>query len=53
MKTPNGKNAAEAFFGTNINLSPTKIINHFVLPWNIEVTFEETCALLRVVETQW
>jgi hypothetical protein len=54
VKTPNGKNMAEAFFSTNIHLAPTKIIEYFVLRWNIEVTFEETRALLGVeTQRQW
>jgi len=54
VKTPGGKNEAEAFFSTDINLTPTKIIRYFVLRWNIEVTFEETRAHLGVeTQRQW
>lgn len=54
VKTPNGKNEAEAFFSTNIDLNPTQIIRYFVLRWNIEVTFEETRAHLGVeTQRQW
>lgn len=54
VKTPNGKNEAEAFFSTDINLAPTQIIRCFVLRWNIEVTFEETRAHLGVeTQRQW
>lgn len=54
VKTPDGKNVAEAFFSTDINVAPTKIIEYFVLRWNIEVTFEETRALLGVeTQRQW
>lgn len=54
VKTPNGKNEAEAFFSTNIELAPTRIIRYFVLRWNIEVTFEETRAHLGVeTQRQW
>lgn len=54
IKTPDGKNDAEAFFSTDINNLPAKIINWFVLRWNIEVTFEETRAHLGVeTQRQW
>lgn len=54
VKTPGGKNEAEAFFCTDINLKPTQIIRYFVLRWNIEVTFEETRAHLGVeTQRQW
>lgn len=45
---------AEAFFSTDIKLTPEQIINWFVLRWNIEVTFEETRAHLGVeTQRQW
>ncbi|HAT4482303.1 TPA: hypothetical protein I9282_003162, partial [Legionella pneumophila] len=54
VKTPNGKNEAEAFFSTDINLTPVQIIRYFVLRWNIEVTFEETRAHLGIeTQRQW
>ena len=54
VKTPNGKNEAETFFSTHVDLEPTQIINYFVLRWNIEVTFEETRAHLGVeTQRQW
>lgn len=54
VKTPGGKNEAETFFSTNIDLKPTQIINYFVLRWNIEVTFEEARANLGVeTQRQW
>jgi hypothetical protein len=54
VKTPDGKNAAETFFSTNIELEPTQIIDYFVLRWNIEVTFEETRAHLGIeTQRQW
>jgi len=54
VKTPDGKNEAEAFFSTNIDLQPAQIIRYFVLRWNIEVTFEETRAHLGVeTQRQW
>ena len=54
VKTPNGKNVAETFFSTDINNTPSQIINWFVLRWNIEVTFEEVRAHLGVeTQRQW
>lgn len=54
VKTPNGKNEAEVFFSTNISLEPVKIINYFILRWNLEVTFFETRAHLGVeTQRQW
>jgi hypothetical protein len=54
VKTPNGKNEAETFFSTNLENSPTQIIEWFVLRWNIEVTFEETRAHLGIeTQRQW
>lgn len=54
VKTPNGKNEAETFFNTDVDLEPVQIINYFVLRWNIEVTFEETRSNLGVeTQRQW
>jgi hypothetical protein len=54
VKTPNGKNEAETFFSTRLDLSPTQIIRYFILRWNIEVTFEETRVHLGVeTQRQW
>lgn len=54
VKTPDGKNAAEAFFSTDIDMAPADIIKNFVLRWNLEVTFEETRAHLGVeTQRQW
>lgn len=54
VKTPDGKNPAETFFSTDINLEPAQLINYFVLRWNIEVTFEETRAHLGIeTQRQW
>jgi hypothetical protein len=53
VSDPN-KNHTEAFFSTDINLEPEKIVNYFVLRWNIEVTFFETRAHLGVeTQRQW
>lgn len=54
VKTPDGKNTAETFFSTDIDLEPTQVIHYFVLRWNIEVTFEETRAHLGIeTQRQW
>ena len=54
VKTPNGKNEAETFFSTDVELAAMQIINYFVLRWNIEVTFEEVRASLGVeTQRQW
>ena len=54
VKTPNGKNEAETFFSTDVELEASQIINYFVLRWNIEVTFEEVRASLGVeTQRQW
>lgn len=54
VKTPHGKNRAETFFSTDIELTPVEIVQYFVLRWNIEVTFEETRAHLGVeTQRQW
>lgn len=48
------KDGAEAFFTTDLSLAPEKIINWFVLRWNIEVTFEEMRAHLGMeTQRQW
>jgi hypothetical protein len=48
------KEEAEAFFSTDLAMAPDIIINHFVLRWNIEVTFEETRAHLGIeTQRQW
>ncbi len=38
---PTGKSRPEAFFSTDRRLSPEKIVEYYVLRWNVEVTFEE------------
>ena len=54
VKTPGGKNEAEVFFSTDMTLEPVKIINYFILRWNLEVTFAETRAHLGVeTQRQW
>jgi hypothetical protein len=47
-------NQPEAFFSTDIKLEPEKIINYFILRWNVEVTFFETRAHLGIeTQRQW
>jgi len=49
-----GTDQAEAFFSTDLNAAPDQIINHFVLRWNIEVTFFESRAHLGMeTQRQW
>jgi hypothetical protein len=44
----------EAFFSTDLTLSAAKVVEYFVLRWNIEVTFEEARAHLGVeTQRQW
>ena len=51
---PIGKHSPEVFFSTDTSLAMEKIIEYFVLRWNIEVTFEETRAHLGVeTQRQW
>jgi hypothetical protein len=35
---PTGKPRSEAFFSTDSSLAPQKIIEYYVLRWNVEVT---------------
>lgn len=54
VKTPDGKNKAQAFFSTDLKNTPAQIISWFVLRWNIEVTFAETRMHLGVeTQRQW
>ena len=49
-----GAEQAEAFFSTDLNAAPDQIINHFILRWNVEVTFEESRAHLGIeTQRQW
>lgn len=44
----------ESFFSTDQNLSAIKIIEYFILRWNLETTFEEVRAHLGVeTQRQW
>lgn len=48
---PAGEDRPQAFFATDNGLAPERIVELFVLRWNVEVTFEETRRHLGV-ETQ-
>lgn len=51
---PEGKDKPEAFFTTDGYLAPKRIVEIFVLRWNIEVTFEEVRRHLGVeTQRQW
>jgi len=51
---PDGKHRPEAFFSTDTRLSPLKIVEYYVLRWNVDVTFEESRRHLGVeTQRQW
>jgi hypothetical protein len=51
---PEGKFRTEAFFSTDTAQSPERIVEVFVMRWNIEVTFEEVRRHLGVeTQRQW
>ena len=51
---PEGKLRMEAFFCTDLQATPTQILEWVVMPWSVEVTFEETRAHLGVeTQRQW
>jgi len=51
---PEGKFRSEAFFCTDIQLSAIKIVEYYVLRWNVDVTFEESRRHLGVeTQRQW
>jgi hypothetical protein len=51
---PEGKSRTEAFFSTDTTLSAERIVEIFVMRWNIEVTFEEVRRHLGVeTQRQW
>ena len=54
MVDPTSYNKPEVFFQYPCRSLPEKIIEYFVLRWNIEVTFEEVRAHLGVeTQRQW
>ena len=51
---PTGENRPQAFFATDVDLTPERIVEIFVLRWNAEVTFEEARRHLGVeTQRQW
>lgn len=51
---PAGEARPQAFFATDADLTPERIVEIFVLRWNVEVTFEETRRHLGVeTQRQW
>jgi hypothetical protein len=51
---PAGEERPQAFFATDDGLAPERIVELFVLRWNVEVTFEETRRHLGVeTQRQW
>jgi len=51
---PDGRLRPEACFSTHLDLAPAKIVEWFVLRWNVEVTFEEGRRHLGVeTQRQW
>jgi hypothetical protein len=51
---PTGEERPQAFFSTDIDLTPERIVEIFVLRWNVEVTFEEVRRHLGVeTQRQW
>jgi hypothetical protein len=51
---PAGQDRPQAFFSTDADLTPERIVEVFVLRWNVEVTFEETRRHLGVeTQRQW
>ncbi|MFM8331619.1 MAG: transposase [Candidatus Methylumidiphilus sp.] len=51
---PAGEKRPQAFFATDDGLTPERIVELFVLRWNVEVTFEEARRHLGVeTQRQW
>jgi hypothetical protein len=51
---PEGKCRTEAFFSTDTQLLPIRIVEYYVLRWNVEVTFEESRRHLGIeTQRQW
>jgi hypothetical protein len=51
---PSGETRPQAFFATDTGLTPERIVEVFVLRWNVEVTFEESRRHLGVeTQRQW
>ena len=52
VRDPKGKLRNEAFYTTDLNMTPQEIIRHFVERWTIEVTFQESKRFLAVESTR-
>lgn len=51
---PTGTIKPQAFFSTDTEMTPERIVEIFVLRWNVEVTFEETRRHIGVeTQRQW
>jgi hypothetical protein len=51
---PEGKLRMEAFFCTDLQVTPTQILEWVVMRWSVEVTFEEARAHLGLeTQRQW
>lgn len=54
IKDPDGLIEPAALLSTNLDLTPSQIINFFIRRWTVEVTFEEVRAHLGVeTQRQW
>jgi hypothetical protein len=54
IRDPDGELEPQAFLATDLNARPCDILVWFVSRWQVEVTFEETCAHLGVeTQRQW
>ena len=54
MRDPEGRRDPQAFFSTDPDMDPARIIAIFVRRWQIEVTFQEVRAHLGVeTQRQW
>jgi hypothetical protein len=52
VRDPKGKLRDEAFYTTDLAMTPQEIIRHFVERWTIEVTFAESKRFLAVESTR-
>ena len=51
---PAGEERPQAFFSTDTQMAPARIVEVFVVRWNVEVTFEEARRHLGVeTQRQW
>ncbi len=51
---PDGRLPTQAFFTTDLNMAPARVVELFVQRWSLEVTFEEVRRHLGVeTQRQW